>query len=365
MNGERAGPVAQTLICAAQAEAWATAQIQAKHAPSFEAMVAWLSSEAVVTPDGGVFSWINADHPGYRYPEAAGLLVSFLARHEPERETLRARVVGGLLADISPESGCGRGPRQYVFDTAVVLSALIDHRRAGGWLPEDALLDRLFGFIAGCLAARRAFRGGPQTERSWSLSYGCHLLKVVGALSAYREERRDARASTLIQGLVADLLPLYAGGRFRIHAHSPRTYLHANCYAVEGLLCLGSRGLAEVGSELRQCAQWMAEIQHPLGGIPAWHDGASSYGECRADATAQAIRIWARVDRSRFEGQISRGLEYLAQLQQPGGGLLYDSRSGDVNTWVTIFAAEAVEALTARRLFSPFWPARPVASDTP
>jgi hypothetical protein len=47
------------------------------------------------------------------------------------------------------------------------------------------------------------------------------------------------------------------------------------------------------------------------------------------------------LDAPAFAREIAQGREFLAALQHPSGGLRYEPGSEDVNTWVTIFAAEA------------------------
>src|SRR5262249_7852760 len=152
----------------------------------------------------------------------------------------------------------------------------------------------------------------------------------------------DSRSLALARALAADLLALHAQGRFRIHHNSQESYLHASCYAVEGLLCLERTALAPVGPLIRQCAVWLAGVRDFGGGCPAWHDGRSSYGPLRADVTAQAVRIWSCVDRARFRQPIRRALRFLVRLKTAEGGLAYEPGSGDVNTWATIFAVQAV-----------------------
>ena len=147
-----------------------------------EAMINWLCGAAVAA-DGGVVSWSNPAHPGYRSPEAAGFLLALLAGEGARHQALRERIAGALSRDATPAGGFGRGEHEYAFDTAVVLSALLAHERAGGRLPDASLPRRLLQFIAECLAARRATRWPEQGPPGrWSLSYGCHLLKVAPAL---------------------------------------------------------------------------------------------------------------------------------------------------------------------------------------
>ena len=123
---------------------------------------------------------------------------------------------------------------------------------------------------------------------------------MAPALYAYHDREADPQCPVLVESLVEGLLPLYADGRFRIHFNSGESYVHAHCYAVEGLLCLIQRGWTDLIPTARECAAWLAEIQDSGGGVPAWHDGSRPYGKCHADATAQAARIWLCVDHRSF-----------------------------------------------------------------
>ena len=315
-------------------------------APSIEAMSSWLRSAAVLAADGAVLSWDNPAHPGYAYPEAAGLLLSLLSLDGERFREPRERIAARLIQDVSPAGGVGRGSCDYVFDTAVALAALLAHARAGAELPDPRLPGRLLGFLAETLGERRALRGeGTGPAGHWSRSYSCHLLKVVIALGAYHDVNDDARCVSMGDTLFADLSPLCQGGRFTNHAGSGETYVHAHCYAVEGLIDLHRRGQRSAGPLAEAGAAWLAREQDPSGGLRAFHDGRRAHGPLRADATAQAVRIWASLDRRAHASSIAAALTFLGRLQSPAGGLRYDTTTDDINTWATIFAVHALRLL--------------------
>ena len=302
-------------------------------------MRTWLR-RAPLKRDGAVLSWVNPRHPGYPYPEAAGFLLELLAQDGARSAALRDRIAGRLVCDVSPRGGYGRDGVDYLFDTAVILTALLAHERAGGAL-SVRLKQRLFDTLASALRARRATSVPVSRDGHWSASYGCHLLRILTCLEACRQSGLGHDCDGLASRLLDDLLPLFRDGRFRIHAHSTRTYLHAHCYAVEGLLGFTAGNGSSLRPVLRESAEWLVRVQRPCGGLPAWHNGRRAWGCCRADATAQAVRLWTEVDRQGFARPIARGLALLTRMQHPSGGLRYQSGSADLNTWATVFTVHA------------------------
>jgi hypothetical protein len=306
-------------------------------------MLRWLVGRSVVGGDGIVLSWSNPRHPGYPYPEIAGYLLKILSQEGDLTLDLRDRIAVRLVTDVSPAGGVGRGGADFVFDTAICMSGLLAHEAAGGMVPDARVIDRLFDFVAQNLAAHRAYRGlADALPEHWSVSYGCHLLKTAIALCEYNDLRPMSTTRSLVERLVADLMPLYEGGRFRVNYLSPLTYLHAHCYAVEGLLVVHGRRYGDFSNVIDGCARWLADVQQPEGGVRAFHDGREAFGTLHTDATAQAIRIWSLVDASGFREQIDRGLAFLGEMATPSGGLRYEPGSEDINTWATIFGLQAV-----------------------
>jgi hypothetical protein len=306
-------------------------------------ILGWLVSPSVVSSDGRVSSWSNPRHPGYPYPEIAGYLLSLLALEGDSTLDIRDRIARRLVGDMSRSGGVGRGGADYVFDSAMALAGLIAHESAGGTLPDARSVDRLFDFVSANLAAGRVGIGlSTATPDHWSVSYGCHLLKVVIALCAYDERYPASTTRALVDRLVSELTRLYDNGRFRVNADSSLTYLHSCCYAVEGLLVLQGRHRGEYGDLIRGSARWLAEIQSSEGGLHASHDGRNAFGSLHTDATAQAVRIWSLVDPTAFREHIDRGVGFLAEMATPIGGLRYEPGSDDVNTWATIFGLQAV-----------------------
>ncbi len=307
--------------------------------PDVERMLAWLTSRATC-PDGHVVSWVNPDHKGYPYPEAAGLLLSLLAVVEPRPSTAREAIATRLGAELQSRTAVGRDGVEYVFDSAMVLHGLHVHVKRGGCDRPELVHARteLYGFLVNCIHERAALGRGSIAPVRWSTTWGCHLLKLVLALDTHA----GSDADTHIRALLDSLLQLFRGGRFVTHHGSEQTYVHASCYALEGLLRLQLRGDSSAGALLDAGARWLTQIQLRDGSLPAWHDGVRGWGPNPADIVAQSVRLWSAIDRQRFAEPIARALAYLASLQTASGGLRYHRDSADVNTWSTTFATQAV-----------------------
>jgi hypothetical protein len=316
-------------------------------------LLRWLACSDLDTASGHCLSWWNPDHAGYAYPEISGLLLRLLrlADVAPARQQ---SLQDALLGGYAPGQPVQRGGQGYTFDTAMALAGMLataqpaDHTELGHTELGRAALGWTSLLIT---AAQRADPapgqpdpGRPAADTRWSMAFGAHQAKVCGAL--LDAERvlgpRPGLTDAISTCATAALAVQEDDGRFRIHAASPLTYAHSHCYAVEGLLM---RAAARGGANLPEAAAgaaWLAAAQQPDGSLRAWHDGRTAHGPARADATAQALRIWVLVDHDRFAGHAARARGFLAGLCAPPRGLRYEPGSDDVNAWATIFAAQAL-----------------------
>jgi hypothetical protein len=307
--------------------------------PAEDALRDWLISPDVIRPNGDVLSWASQTHPGYAYPEVAGLLLSLLTNDGADRLRLRRCIALAAVARIHEDGGVGRGGRSYVFDTAMLLRGLVDHLRSGGGVPDESVLAHLFRFVAEGVVARRPVTPGDASGH-WSASFTPHLLKVLLAVQAWRQWRGDRGAAKVATRLRRELAPLRHDGRFAATDGNGWSYVHACCYAVEGLLFSGT--LRAPFAEAVAAAELLSRAQRADGSLPAWLEGTEGRGPSRTDATAQAVRLWCRLDPVRWEASIDYGLRFLGRMQHPCGGILYEERSADVNTWATIFTLQAL-----------------------
>jgi len=282
-------------------------------------------------------SWHNPRNPGYPYPEAAGLWLSWrIWRDEfgPRgQSSQQARAVTRRLAAELEEGGAvGRGGELYLFDTCVALDALVRAGHVGmADVPAREFLVRRLPAVERFLPAERPVLSPRPVPHRWSTSWSPHLGRAAALLS---------RAGQL--GETEEIVALARRLRARANrAWSPshRSLTHAHLYALEGELLFRALGEAPydlgVGDELQQ----LAGIQRSDGGLPAWTDGS---GPARTDATAQAIRLWAVFDREGLASHVESGLRFLADQQHASGGLVYEPGCADLNTWASVFADQAV-----------------------
>lgn len=276
---------------------------------------AWLCEHAV--RGGDVLSWVNTAHPGYAYPEAAGLLIRWFAL----RGIPVPRAVTASLTTVVSEQRVGRDGFAYAFDTAVVLAGLeaLDEHEDPRWTQARRQL-------------RRAAVVHPAQDPHWSTLAGPHMLKLAVGCAA--RARRGWSTPTL--DWLADLrVQQDATGRLLTPPHDS-TYVHAHAYGCEGLLALRVLGVP-ASVDIDGALQFLRLVQREDGGIPAWSDG----GPSRADTTAQAIRLWVLHDPDGHRTAIERGLEFLESLTDAHGAVRYEPDSADRNTWCTLFAAQA------------------------
>jgi hypothetical protein len=320
-------------------------------------LVRWLASADLDDPGGHCLSWWNPSHRGYAYPEISGLLLRLLSLAgvaAARRQSLRR----ALLRDYDAGRAVRREAQSYTFDTAMALAGLLTQMHADGDAVGDAVAGRAARgwtsvlITAACRADPAAGQGGagqsgpgrPAAGTRWSMAFGAHQAKVCGALlQAERILGPQPGLTDAITACAGAALDVQEDdGRFRIHAASPMTYAHSHCYAVEGLLMCAASGLAGHWPRAAAGAAWLAAAQQPDGSVAAWHDGHAASGPPRADATAQALRIWTLTDRDRFAGPAARARMFLAGLWVSPRGLRYEPGSGDLNAWATIFAAQAL-----------------------
>jgi hypothetical protein len=312
--------------------------------PKRDDLVRWLESEAVVDGEGRVWSWHNPEHPGYAYPEAGGLWLALMAR-EPEVDEARLDRVTQWLRACERAGGIGRDGREYLFDHAMVVAGRL------AWAERRGLgAEAERGSIATMLEHLRNNRAtSPAGDHArWSERFGPHLLKLALPLARWVEHVDDAGAARALARLLGVLRSASDDGRVPSLGDEGPTYLHACCYAAEGLWRLSEAPLpravrVQARARAEEIAAWLARVQRADGGLPPWHDGTHGWGPAPADVAAQAVRLWSGLDRRTHGDAIERALGFLATLVEPCGGVRYHEDSRDLNTWATLFTVQALE----------------------
>lgn len=300
-------------------------------APSREAMRAWLDSSCVVGADGTVLSWVSASHPGFPYPEAAAIWLAWAAwrrdRFEVGASPARIEAVAGRLWGELQSGPVGKEGRGHLFDTCLAVAALARWTADGGagaGIPGSSHVAR-----AGLRALERFLDAGepvlpmPIDPDRWSGRWGPFLDRAAAFLDQASIDLEDPRFSAVADAVRARVLP----------ANGETGYVHARAYALEGWAMSGA-GLA-FSRAVADLAAWQGDG----GALPAW---AGTSGPGRADATAQAVRLWSRFPFPGARRAIERGLAALARFQVLDGGLRYEEAGADINTWATAFADQAV-----------------------
>jgi hypothetical protein len=284
-------------------------------------------------------SWYNPRHPGYAYPEAAGLFLSAIWTHPAIGKgdgSVADRIATWLCSAVDARGAVGRRGNAYLFDSAVALAGLLRYRAGGGQVPIDEAIGRLRGFITEHIGAGVAVRpASAVTDGRWSTQFGAHLVKCLHSLHLYARDNGDPVPDELVTALV------------NRSGHQPSPiYVHPFCYEQEGHLIVAHYGLGSLFEPIEGALDWLVALQQPDGAILAFANGMDGFGEPRSDATAQAVRLWLVADRRRYREAISRALSFLATCQTPEGGIRYAPGSDDICSWSTMFTLQAVEWLT-------------------
>lgn len=268
-----------------------------------------------------------------------------MAREREVEDEARLDRVAAWLWACERDGGIGRDGRGYLFDHGMVVAGRLAwaERRGLGVAGEREPIAMLLAWLRHGRATSPA-----EPQARWSERFGPHLLKLALPLARWVEHTADAEAARALVQLRAALQPASLDGRVPSAGDAGPTYLHACCYAAEGLWRLSEAPLpgparAEARALAARTAAWLARVQRADGGLPPWHDGERGWGPAPADVAAQAVRLWSGLDREAYAGAIERALGFLARLTDPCGGVRYHEDSGDLNTWATLFTVQALD----------------------
>jgi hypothetical protein len=223
-------------------------------------------------------------------------------------------------ADLIHHRGC-----HWLFDSLLAICAFESASRMGVPYPTRTVISRLSAACAQMLNEECPVR--PSLAPRWSTRFGPHLLKpaaLVLTLQMGNEELRTAigKALMTLQSCQDE------NGAFR-HPEMARVYLHAHCYALEGLSIL-----EDSSNQLQRGISYLASQQQPAGGFGRWPDSPSPMV---ADVTAQAGRLFLLSGERELATRARGALE---ELTATSGALHYHVDSDHENSWSTAFGAQ-------------------------
>jgi len=315
----------------------------------YEKAVGWLLNSPIRDSNGGIYSWINPEKPGYVYPEIMGYYIRLLSSlHQKTGNKIfleRAiQTAENLMTLISRSGSVSRGDIDYVFDSGICLSGLISLSQEAKTERYNNAIKIISEFVHSSLEQRCvSFQNGKpfQDDDSWSLSFGSSSLKTCIALHDASEFLSEDKYSVLAESMRKELVDkCFRGGHFIINPMREWVYTHPHCYATEGLMFLQTKG-QDFSEMIMNSAEWLARMQNSDGSLYNWYCNPGKPQEKQGDATSQAIRIWISADKRQFSDNIRNGFKFLMGLQSEDGGLAYSKGSQDINSWVTMFAAQA------------------------
>jgi hypothetical protein len=256
---------------------------------------------------------------------------------------------GGVYQRI--EDGMARQPL-YSFDTGICMNGLIELHKATKDTTYLEFARKMGDFLVN--ASRESGVPYPAIEESnpvlgdrWSLSYGCHLIKLCMPLYKLHLLTGEEKYLILVDGILSKQMKLLDADKFYVNSKDRTVYMHANLYALEGLAFLDSAGYSDFSGVLPGCARWVARQQNEDGSLYNYADG--SHGRQKVtDATAQAVRMMIYVDKEKLSDNIGRGLGFLTKMQSAEkdarsfGGFYYSDSIRHVNSWATFFAMQAI-----------------------
>jgi len=315
-------------------------------------IVNWFFNSKIRDKNGAVYSWVNPEHEGYIYPEIIGYYIKFFSylysiEKKDEYKALAVSSADYLSSILSKNGSVSREGIEYVFDTGICLSGMLSLDK-NNLLKQNhrESIDAMAKFIKNTLSKKVASlkNGEPFIDNTkWSLSYGALLIKTAISLVEYGKFSKNQEYLDFAEKMVEEIVnKTFKGNRFSINEFQDWTYAHTHCYATEGLCFLHLNGYDQYLEIIQKSAQWLADIQNEDGSIYNWHNREDQKKERQGDATSQSIRIWLFTDKDKYRKNVDKAISFLKTLQSPDGGLHYNNNSKDVNSWVSMFASQAL-----------------------
>ncbi len=346
-----------------------------------EKIARWLLSPEIQREEpshrGGIAGWLNNEGTcDFVYGEMSGYYLSFLAY-------LHEFPIGGIdvkgkisatlqwiesflrrgqlpstrdyLRDRSPqEESDWRCDYRFSFDNAMIWRGAglcpISGMREGGHL-QTLFLDPLgvfFGEDQSLSPIVRLRDNGNAVYRTWSTTAGSYQLKVAAALDLFAVIELPARWRNACRNV-------YAIWKDKPDREFFCGHLHADLYALEGLLLFGLHQYEEVLSLLARRFTVLWQLFASGQEAAAGEEVSRTCPEERSDVLAQFLRLGCclislgRLDASSWMPRLRQVSDTLEQRIGPHGGVAFRStasREVHWNVWCAIFAFQALHYLS-------------------
>jgi hypothetical protein len=319
----------------------------------------WLASGRLQSAGGAYAAWLDpaTGRLAFDYPEITGYALTWLAgRAGPEQDELQAgrRAADWLVerlaaGDRSARAGWDDGA-VYNFDLGMIAAGLLSFGRLTGEGRYAEQGQRIAEDLARQVLAPSGLRAvspdGPATSRpgGWSTVGRPHLVKCVQALLLAGDHEA---AELLVRYAYEEAAP---DGRLRTAPGEAEVMLHPHLYTVEGLWMLGTACGDEAAlAAAREATLWAWRRQLPSGALPRWASDEAT-GPEQLDVTSQAIRaaVLLEVDPPGLDAAVARLAGQARHDGDHGIALVYqpDAPAPHLNAWVTMFAGQALAAVT-------------------
>jgi hypothetical protein len=299
-------------------------------------LVHWLLNGPVRLPSGPWLSWISEDHSGYPYAEASAIALRAANWwHTVTGQELlgahRIPAVQFLEQSVGSDGLVHRDGIGFLFDSLLVLTAL-DGTCSGGQR-NSVVADQMESAISRNLESRSAVTGAPCNR--WSHRFGPHLLKALG-MSAHTPRWKNIIQAS-IGPIIAELTAIQGPEGQLVHPDDDGVYLHAHCYALEGLAIFDRMGIPDCRKPFLAGLSYLRRQQRPDGGFPQWTHNVE--GPYATDITAQAGRLMLVPEAATDEQALTHIDKALGKCLG-NGGIRYLSNSLHENTWCTAFVLQ-------------------------
>ncbi len=337
---------------------------------ALEAGVRWLGSSGLWR-DGQVRWGRRSGRFGFVYTEATayGLLLLLRLGRSDDRVVATA---ASLIDAQDPSGAFTHSPgadEAFTFDTAICVAALAELAeqdgtaaardaalRGGRWLLSAQ--KESGSFHARYVPSRAVFDQGAGAGTFWGDDSAIHAKVSLALLRCESLVPGEGFLSAAVRACEWTTNLQLPDGRIRECSSSEATYLHAHCYATEGLLATAERyPHAHLQRAAEAALTWLSRIQKRRGSVPSWLPARRRPTMSATDATAQTIRLWLASDEaSALIPRVRRAVGHLLRVQaRPGpretaGGFPAASyglwpvllRPSVFPAWTTMFAVHAL-----------------------